>query len=403
MKKLLQVSVVVFLLLALSAGITVAFWAADKAEEESNRGAPVVRLVKPDGENPYLTKTYADGSLCNEEFKVITFADPHFKGDIESTGDAVSLTLIENTILQENPDLLVFCGDIAVGPLGAQAARNLGDLLEQHNQYWGYVLGNHDAEDERGPTRAELAAIFEEYEYCVVSSVEGLSGEGNCIVNVKNAYGTIIQSLVFIDSGNYLTEEICAEYEFEYQNGYDFIKYDQIEWYKSEMRAIERENGRMPNSILFIHIPLKEYRTAYNEAMDNETVIYGARRENECDSPYNTGMFDAILEVGSTKAVVCGHDHINDYCVDYKGVKLLYSHSTSYNSYNLRKNPLFIIAYQMGGEAQFNDGHTEFMIDGDGKMTITPIFNQDNPSLFDGLSEEHRKAIFLDETLPPQE
>ena len=36
---------------------------------------------------------------------------------------------------------------------------------------------------------------------------------------------------------------------------------------------------------------------------------------------------------GSTRAMFAGHDHTNNYCVDYKGILLTYGLSIDYNAY----------------------------------------------------------------------
>lgn len=403
MKNILRISVLVIVIvsLALSTGAIIVLRGKDAPPSE--KGEPLLSFVVPSDETPYLIKAYSDGSSYEGDFKILTFTDSHLNGQ-GSAGDAASLTVIENTILLEKPDLIVITGDIAVGAKSELAARRLAELFEKHNQYWGYALGNHDGENTAGPSRSQLVDIFGGYRHCIISrDSDTLSGEGNCIVNVKNGAGKVIQSLVFIDSGDYLKEDICRQYGFQYEEGeYDFIKYDQIEWYKSELNKIATKSGKMPNSIMFMHIPLKEYETAYNLAIrDAGTPDYGGRREPECDSPHNTGMFDAILELGSTKAVVCGHDHTNDYCVDYKGVKLLYSQSTSFNSYYLRSNAAYIALYKLTGKAEFNDGHTEFAVNAEGNLAITPKFNQNSPALFNGLTPEQRKELYLEDTLPP--
>jgi 3',5'-cyclic AMP phosphodiesterase CpdA len=406
MKTIFVKSLIAILILAVLASVGFAVVVATRTEEEAlpvDRGMPVVRFVRPEGETPYLIKTYSDGTWCSEPFKIVTFTDPHFSGFAEMPGDAVSLKLIENTIKYEHPDLVVLTGDIAVGWASRLAATNIGDLFERYQQYWGFVLGNHDGENELGVSRKEMVEIFCSYEHCVVSEgPENVWGNGNSIVNVIKGDGEVLQSLVFIDSGDHLKKEFCEAYGFEYTEGYDFIKYDQIEWYKSEMRAIAARNGnKMPDSIMFLHIPLKEYRIAYDLACQNGTVLSGERREAECDSPYNTGMFDAILEIGSTKAVVCGHDHINDYIVEYQGVKLLYSCSTSFNSYYMRKREsIYYILYKMGADIPFSDGHTLFEVDKNGKTTITPIYNQNNPRLLEGLTREQLEAVNFSETMP---
>jgi hypothetical protein len=407
MKKFIIGTIVTVLILAVAASVYyAAFVASNKEEGEPSKGEPIVSFYKPEGETPYLIKTYADGTWCSDPFKIVTFTDTHFSGFKEMAGDAVSLALIENTIKYEKPDLVVLTGDICLGIGARLAVQNLAGLFEEYNQYWGFVLGNHDGENKLGPSREELVRLYTSYEHCVVSpGPEDVWGNGNSIVNIKKGSGDVIQSLIFIDSGDYVKEEFCEEYGFPYTSGYDFIKYDQIEWYKSEMRAIAESNGnKMPNSIMFMHIPLKEYRTAYNLALANGTVISGERREPECDSPYNTGMFDAILELGSTKAVVCGHDHTNDYIAEYQGVKLMYSNSSSFNSYYMRrKDFIYPLLYALGEDVPFSDGHTAYEVDRDGNLTITPVLNQHNPRLLEGLTKAQLDEINFTDTMPKEE
>ena len=42
-------------------------------------------------------------------------------------------------------------------------------------------------------------------------------------------------------------------------------------------------------------------------------------------APVSTGLFDAVLEEGSTKNIIVGHEHENDLSVLYKGVRLSYA------------------------------------------------------------------------------
>lgn len=37
--------------------------------------------------------------------------------------------------------------------------------------------------------------------------------------------------------------------------------------------------------------------------------------------------------LGSTKAIFCGHDHLNDFSVEYYGVRLTFSKSIDYTAY----------------------------------------------------------------------
>ena len=40
-----------------------------------------------------------------------------------------------------------------------------------------------------------------------------------------------------------------------------------------------------------------------------------------------------MLELGSTDTVFCGHDHLNNFSVNYKGIDLTYSYSVDYLAY----------------------------------------------------------------------
>ncbi len=53
-------------------------------------------------------------------------------------------------------------------------------------------------------------------------------------------------------------------------------------------------------------------------------------RNKVCCSDYPSRLFDRMLELGSTKAVFCGHDHYNNMSLEYKGIRLTYGMSIDY-------------------------------------------------------------------------
>ena len=80
------------------------------------------------------------------------------------------------------------------------------------------------------------------------------------------------------------------------------------------------------------HIPLQESWTAWQ---NREALGYtGEKREDICASPINSGLFSAIHMRGDVKAIINGHDHINDFMVNYGGVKLCYGSSFTKNAYS---------------------------------------------------------------------
>lgn len=87
-------------------------------------------------------------------------------------------------------------------------------------------------------------------------------------------------------------------------------------------------------------------------------------------SPFNSGMFDVICELGSTQAVYCGHDHVNDFCANYKGVCFIYSQCGGYETYTMGTN--------FGWpEEKWMQGVTITEILPDGSITVGRRFNRD--------------------------
>ena len=48
---------------------------------------------------------------------------------------------------------------------------------------------------------------------------------------------------------------------------------------------------------------------------------------------WDSSIFDKVVELGNTKAMFCGHDHLNDYGAYYNGVELVYGKSIDYIAY----------------------------------------------------------------------
>lgn len=361
-----------------------------EAPKVVDHGAVSVKYVEPeDGSIPYLYKVYEDGTPCADDFKVYNFTDTHFEGGYRNEGDEdpadeISFSILEKVITADKPDLVTISGDICLGKGSEEGIKRLADIFEKTGTYWAIVMGNHDGEN--GTPRAELIKLYENCSLCLTKNgPTDIAGNGNYMINLKSADGKIARTLVFMDSGkSRFNREECEKYGLEYQSGYDCIKPDQIEWYKTTLKAQAEKLGYTPPSTLTIHIPLCEFRTAYNDSGKN--LLFGMRIEDECCSPINTGMFAAIKEVGSTDTVIAGHDHVNDYGVEYEGVTLLYSKSSSFNSYFARKNVLCIMGAAFGNY-EFSDGHEEFTYGQDGSKKIVPVSNKNIAGIWDGLEK----------------
>jgi hypothetical protein len=94
---------------------------------------------------------------------------------------------------------------------------------------------------------------------------------------------------------------------------YEPIKQSQIDWFvntsQAQRSARQKDNtdNRFHLSLLFLHIPLPEFRDPRLQ------IRNGHRREpTECPS-YNSHFYKALVE-GGVSALGCGHDHVNDFC-----------------------------------------------------------------------------------------
>lgn len=130
---------------------------------------------------------------------------------------------------------------------------------------------------------------------------------------------------------------------------YDCIHENQIEWYENEINELTQENnGVVPKSLAFFHMPLQEMQTAYYEYRDNgfadtQSVKYYYGNAGEIDivvypSEKNYGFFDKAAELGSTQGMFFGHDHLNNISLEYKGIRLSYGYTIDYLAYKDIKN-----------------------------------------------------------------
>ena len=53
-------------------------------------------------------------------------------------------------------------------------------------------------------------------------------------------------------------------------------------------------------------------------------TAFGKNSEAVCSAPVNNGFFDLCKELGSTKNMIVGHDHVNSSSIVYEGIRLTY-------------------------------------------------------------------------------
>ncbi|MBO5378887.1 MAG: metallophosphoesterase [Clostridia bacterium] len=270
-------------------------------------------------------------------FRVMVIADAHMNVDADATKVQAVKDRIKLLVDRVEPNLIIFTGDNVIGSSSEEKLRRNIDAIvgyiEEKEIPWCHVYGNHDHEGSL--SNAQQQPIFESYEYCVSKAgPEDVSGTGNYALGVYNKDGTLGSVVYCLDSGAYAN------------GGYDYIKQDQIDWYKESSELIEAYAGKTVPAIMAFHIPLIENNTAHNQR-DNKEIVYeysGNKNENICASATDTELLETIFKRGDVKAIVTGHDHVNDYMYNYLGVKLTSSPNVSdltYTNANVQGSRVF--------------------------------------------------------------
>ena len=249
---------------------------------------PAVAVEEP------LTPVLQDGEYyftTDREFCVMQLTDVHLGGGFLSRKeDKMTINSIAAMVQAEKPDLIIVTGDVSFavpyisGTINnAIAHRMFIRLMERLEIPWTIVFGNHDSEAYNYYNRARVSEMYTDasLQYCLFMPDGDLSGEGNHVINVKNTAGLITESFYMLDTHSYTDKD-----PFGIMWDYDYVKEDQIAWYANKIDAHKAANAAVyatlsdeqksayadllePQSMMFMHIPLREVKYAYDESVIN--------------------------------------------------------------------------------------------------------------------------------------
>jgi len=243
-------------------------------------------------------------------FKIVQFTDLHYRNGEDE--DVRTHGVMREILDAEHPDLVVLSGDVIDGKYCRNPLRSWADAVQpiiDRTLPWAAVFGNHD--DEGSATRAELMTAMRQLPGCLSKpGAENLSGVGNFVLPILH-HDAPVARLIFLDSHSYTDREPKA---------YDWIKPDQIDWYRQLPHDLP--------ALMFFHIPLPEFDDVWNAGN-----CIGSKYEAVCSPKFNSGLFDAIQEAGDVMGVFAGHDHVNDYEGKLAGIRLCYGRATGFASY----------------------------------------------------------------------
>lgn len=254
----------------------------------------------------------------NGTFKILQFTDVHW--DNASSECTKTLETINNVLQTEQPDFVIFTGDVVTTDPLVEGWDRLSAPVIAAKIPWSITFGNHDEEQ-----NLSKEAIFEYLQllpYFIGQKGE-VSGVGNFTLTVKDSKTGLKDKAVMylIDSHSYTHNPKLGSY--------DWIKFDQIDWYRKQSETFTQKNGGVPlPSVAFFHIPLLEY----NEIAEDKQTL-GYKGEGIASSKVNSGLFASFIENKDVMGVFVGHDHENNYIGINKGIALGYGQATGYDAY----------------------------------------------------------------------
>lgn len=375
--------------------------------------------VVPVLEDGYYTFT------TDDDFKVMYLTDIHLGGGFWTIKqDKKSVYEVISMVQQEKPDLVILGGDNIFAVPGPKyhggctfnnkmVEKTVIKIFEHEQVYFSTVLGNHDTEAFNYSDRAAIGELFmdDSFEYCIFNQdftdpdADTVPSVTNQFIILKNNDGSIRKLFLLIDTNAYVDTTIQSSIDWLY----DTIHEAQIEWAADTIKTISAKEGLAEGnyltSLCFLHIPTGEYKLALDDLI-NETVnadgtisysnndaeysefesgywseelgiCYGGYSEtdktpDECDN-----LFEVLSEqMNSMQAIFCGHDHVNNATVYYKGVMLSYGYSCDNISYK--------DAYKYGA----HKGSTVITVSPDGS------FGQIHKSMYSDYNVD--PAMFLD-------
>lgn len=302
----------------------------------------------------------------DRDFKILQLTDLHFgRGLFSIDNDILAHNAVVTLVERVKPDLIIITGDntypipiFSGSHNNLKEARYVGKLMEGLGIPWTMTFGNHDTEPMfASHSREELLEYYSSVSNCLLrDGAPGVFGTGNHVIKLMNADGTPNTALVMLDSNMYLKKSFYSTF--------DNIHDDQIEWYKSEITKMSGD--KLVPSLAFFHMPVKEYRDAWEKLKlghtDEVTYHCGSIAEKNDHIGYSRNkeghFFEEMLKFGSCKGMFCGHDHLNNISMTYKGIRLTYGMAIDYLAY-------------IGIKKKYSHrGGTVITIDNDGKFDV---------------------------------
>ncbi len=269
-------------------------------------------VYKPAKQSSLCVNKHENTITANSNsLKILQLTDLHINGSLDMP---ITFSMIKRLIYKTKPDLLYISGDIFSNGASKKDVETFLNFVESFKLPWAVVLGNHD--DETPYTMQELSNKFENANYSLFK-----------MGNLTNLYGNYYYNVTFADNNKF-------QFIFMDSRSRGFTD-ESVDFYEHAVKYSKNLNNNQPlNNILFYHIPLAEEIYAVAEYKNNPKIGEGKINEAVCAQENKVSFFNKVLELGVTKAMLFGHDHVNNAKIKYKDVMFCYGTKTGTSSYN---------------------------------------------------------------------
>lgn len=211
-----------------------------------------------------------------------------------------------NKIIQQSnhPNLIILTGDVFQCETKDQAIK-LFNFLDELKTPWIYIYGNHDIKTFDDDTTLYDLISSSKYSIFIDYLDDEIDGDENFYVNL-NVKKVSIYRLFIIDSNSSSPSNIVTT------SDYDIIHDHQLT-HIATIQQLKHDNAKC---LAFFHIPLTEYEDAWHKYEQGIINGKGEKREDVCYGYKNNGAL-TILSQSNIQGCFVGHDHINNFDIDY--------------------------------------------------------------------------------------
>lgn len=275
---------------------------------------------QPNADSNLQTKAKVELKFRSDStFKIAQFTDIHWQ-EKDTANNLRNKAMIRYVLSTEKPDLVVLTGDIVNDPAAAGWG-SVAAIFQEFEIPFAVTLGNHD--DESDWSRAQIFDFLETIPGFVGEKGPAtIHGTGNYFLRIQDQQNeTTAAILYFFDSNAYCKNKKISDY--------DWIRFDQIEWYRNLSKQLKVENNGNPYpAIAFFHIPLPEYK----QIIGGKTTV-GTQNEGVASPDLNSGLFSSFVEMQDVMGTFVGHDHDNNYIGILAEIALAYGQSSGFSAY----------------------------------------------------------------------